>query len=62
MTVSLAPEKAVGIYMACLDWKKKRQFSIWDLAKVIGEIVAAFPGESGDHYVTESEKNENHWL
>ena len=44
MTVSISPEKAVKIKENCQHLIEKQKFSIRDLARVIGQIVACFPG------------------
>jgi hypothetical protein len=43
MTVSLPQEKVQKITNACIRLKKKKCFSIRELAQVIGLLVAAFP-------------------
>ena len=45
MMVTLSSEKALSIQMACWNLKDGQEFSIRELAKVIGKIVAAFPAE-----------------
>lgn len=44
MTVKLTPEKAANLAETAKQTLKRKQLSIRDLAKVIGKIVAAFPG------------------
>ena len=43
MTVTLPEEKKQKIKTACVELKRKKRFTIRELAQVIGQIVAAFP-------------------
>ena len=57
MTVSLSPEKAVNIQQSCLELKDKKETTIRELARVIGKIVACFPGTKfGPLYYRKLEK------
>lgn len=44
MTVSLSDEKKQKIKKACSELKRKRRFTIRELAQVIGILVSSFPG------------------
>ena len=57
MTVSISPEKAAKIKTNCQNLILQKHFSIRDLARVIGQIVACFPGTKfGPLYYRQLEK------
>ena len=44
MTLRLTPEKKESIKSVCTELLEKQMFTIREIAKVIGKLVASFPG------------------
>ena len=63
MTIQLTREKAAGLQNVCSELLEKSSPSIWEVASVIGKIVASFPGVMhGALYYRQLEKDKSQAL
>ena len=60
--MTLTHERAEKMLMACKGLKNERRFTIRELAQVIGQLVAAFPGSQWVHFLQGFRKPKNQGL